>query len=123
MAKQEFQEHRRALVAIEGVVHDVTPFIHDHPGGVALVETSIGKDATQAFNGAVYLHSQAARNLLATMRIAVIGSGHMGIESTVWEKHILESSNWKNDTKGREIVRNKQQVTFTNKNHYAAGAA
>ncbi|SCU86910.1 LAMI_0D04038g1_1 [Lachancea mirantina] len=123
LAMMEFIKNKRALVAIEGVVHDVTPFIYDHPGGVALVETSIGKDATQAFNGAVYLHSQAARNLLATMRIAVLGRGPMGIEPTIWEKHMLESNNFKSDSKGREIVRNKQQVTFTNKNHYAAGAA
>ncbi|SCU87935.1 LADA_0E07140g1_1 [Lachancea dasiensis] len=123
LAMKEFQTKRRALVAIEGVVHDVTPFVHDHPGGVALVETSVGKDATQAFNGAVYLHSQAARNLLATMRIAVLGRGRMGIEPTLWEKHMLESNNFKSDSKGREIVRNKQQVTFTNKNHFAAGAA
>ncbi|SCV05573.1 LANO_0H10462g1_1 [Lachancea nothofagi CBS 11611] len=123
LAKQEFETKKRALVAIEGVIHDVTPFINDHPGGVALVCTSVGKDATQAFNGAVYLHSQAARNLLATMRIAVLGRGRIGIEPTIWEKHMLESNNFKNDSKGREIVRNKQQVTFTNKNHYAAGAA
>ncbi|SCW02700.1 LAFE_0F12354g1_1 [Lachancea fermentati] len=123
MAHREYKEHRRALVAIEGIVHDVTPFIYDHPGGVALVETSIGKDATQAFNGAVYLHSQAARNLLSTMRIAVLGRGLMEVETTLWEKQLLESNNFKSDSKGRQIVRNKQQVTFTNKNHYAAGAA
>ncbi|CEP63766.1 uncharacterized protein LALA0_S09e02014g [Lachancea lanzarotensis] len=123
LAKHEFETKRRALVAIEDVVHDVTPFINDHPGGVALVEASVGKDATQAFNGAVYLHTQAARNLLSTMRIAVLGRSRMGVERTVWEKHLLESNNLKSDSKGREIVRNKQQVTFTNKNHYAAGAA
>lgn len=62
----------RALVIISGVVHDVTPFVHNHPGGVALIKASIGKDATSAFNGAVYMHSNAANNLLATMRIALI---------------------------------------------------
>lgn len=63
---------KRALVIINGVVHDVTPFVHNHPGGVALIKSSIGKDATAAFNGAVYAHSNAANNLLATMRIALI---------------------------------------------------
>ncbi|SCV03373.1 LAME_0H09912g1_1 [Lachancea meyersii CBS 8951] len=123
LAKLEYETKRRFLVVIEGVVHDVTPFSSDHPGGVALVEASVGKDATQAFNGAVYLHTQAARNLLSTMRIAVLGHSRMGVERTVWEKHMLESNNFKNDSEGSEIVRNKQQVTFTNKNHYAAGAA
>lgn len=123
LAQSEYQTNKRALVAIEGIVHDVTPFIHDHPGGVALVETSVGKDATAAFNGAVYSHSRAARNLLATMRIAVLRRGPMEVQQTVWEKHLLESNNFKSDSKGTEVVRNRQQVTFTRKNHYAAGAA
>lgn len=124
LAKHEYMLNNRALVAIEGIVHDVTPFIHEHPGGVSLVKVSIGKDATEAFNGAVYRHSRAARNLLATMRIAVLGNGPMEIQNTVWERHLLESTqHLKNDSKGQEIIRNREQVTFIRKNHYAAGAA
>lgn len=70
--KKLVKTSNRALVIIKGVVHDVTPFVHNHPGGVALIKSSIGKDATTAFNGAVYAHSNAANNLLATMRIALI---------------------------------------------------
>lgn len=66
------QSSERSLVIVNGVVHDITPFVHNHPGGVALIKSSIGKDATSAFNGAVYNHSNAANNLLATMRIALI---------------------------------------------------
>lgn len=115
LAKQQYIKNKRALVAIEGIVHDVTPFIHDHPGGTALVKISIGKDATQAFNGAVYLHSQAARNLLATMRIAMLTSSEQ-VRNTVWETRMLQRSQDKQR-------RNNRQVTYTSKNHYAAGAA
>ena len=115
LAKQQYANNKRALVVIEGIVHDVTPFIHSHPGGTALVKISIGKDATQAFNGAVYLHSQAARNLLATMRIAMLSSSEQ-VENTVWEIRMLQRSQDKQR-------RNNRQVTYTQKNHYAAGAA
>lgn len=69
----------RALVVVDSIIHDVLPFIADHPGGEALVRASVGKDATLAFNGAVYAHLTAARNLLATMRVAVLTS-YEGIE-------------------------------------------
>lgn len=115
LAKQQYAMHKRALVAIEGIVHDVTPFIHNHPGGTALVKLSIGKDATQAFNGAVYLHSQAARNLLATMRVAMLTSSEQ-VQNTVWETRMLQRSQVRQQ-------RNNRQVTYTQKNHYAAGAA
>ncbi|KAF7719260.1 Uncharacterized protein PECH_004811 [Penicillium ucsense] len=58
----------RALVAIAGVVHDVAHFIKEHPGGKAFIASAIGKDATATFNGGVYQHSNAAHNLLSTMR-------------------------------------------------------
>lgn len=115
LARQQYETNKRALVVIEGIVHDVTPFIHSHPGGTALVKISIGKDATQAFNGAVYLHSQAARNLLATMRIAMLTSNEQ-VQNTVWETRMLQRSQDKQR-------RNNRQVTYTQKNHYAAGAA
>lgn len=63
---------KEGLLIIAGIVHNVKNFIKEHPGGAALVKASLGKDATKAFNGAVYQHSNAAHNLLATMRVAVI---------------------------------------------------
>jgi stearoyl-CoA desaturase (delta-9 desaturase) len=65
----------KALVAIAGVIHDVTGFIKDHPGGKALISSGIGKDATALFNGGVYNHSNAAHNLLSSMRVGVIRGG------------------------------------------------
>lgn len=60
------------LLIIAGIVHNVKSFMKEHPGGAALIKASLGKDATKAFNGAVYQHSNAAHNLLASMRVAVI---------------------------------------------------
>lgn len=65
----------RSLVAIHGFIHDVSSFIEDHPGGAHLVKRSIGTDATTAFFGGVYDHSNAAHNLLAMMRVGVLEGG------------------------------------------------
>jgi stearoyl-CoA desaturase (delta-9 desaturase) len=32
-------------VAIAGVIHDVTDFVNEHPGGKALIKSAIGNDA------------------------------------------------------------------------------
>ncbi|KAJ5293705.1 hypothetical protein N7508_008526 [Penicillium antarcticum] len=73
----------KALVAIAGVVHDVTDFIKEHPGGKTLISSALGKDATAIFNGGVYSHSNAAHNLLSTMRVGVIRGGG---EVEIWRK-------------------------------------
>ncbi|RAH80367.1 hypothetical protein BO86DRAFT_316191 [Aspergillus japonicus CBS 114.51] len=62
----------RALVAVAGVVHDVSQFVEEHPGGRAMITAGIGKDVTAMFNGGVYYHSNAAHNLLSMMRVGVI---------------------------------------------------
>lgn len=43
------------LIAIDGLVYDIEAFIDRHPGGKVVVSAYIGKDATNAFNGGVYL--------------------------------------------------------------------
>lgn len=58
------------LIVIGGFVHDVRAFIDEHPAGSAIVKPYIGKDASNAFNGLVYNHSNAARNILRTLRVA-----------------------------------------------------
>ncbi|KAF1956488.1 hypothetical protein CC80DRAFT_492051 [Byssothecium circinans] len=72
-----------ALVAVAGVIHDVTDFITEHPGGKSLIRSAVGKDATALFNGGVYLHSNAAHNLLGTMRVGVLRGGQ---EVEVWKE-------------------------------------
>lgn len=75
--REEFNERAKleGLIIISGIIHNVKAFIKEHPGGQAVVRASLGKDATKAFSGAVYAHSNAAHNLLATMRVAVVKDG------------------------------------------------
>ncbi|KAK9766869.1 stearoyl-CoA 9-desaturase [Basidiobolus ranarum] len=65
-------EENRKWIIINNVVHDVSSFIDDHPGGKALISSAIGKDGTVAFTGGVYDHSNGAKNLVTTMRVGVI---------------------------------------------------
>ena len=69
------QKTGRELVAIAGVVHDVTDFVEEHAGGRAMIDAGVGKDATAMFNGGVYRHANAAHNILSTMRVGVIRGG------------------------------------------------
>ncbi|KIP09833.1 hypothetical protein PHLGIDRAFT_28800 [Phlebiopsis gigantea 11061_1 CR5-6] len=71
------QAGQRALVLVAGFIHDIEQFLDDHPGGRRLLEKYIGQEATPAFFGGVYDHSNAAHNLLASMRV---GALHGGLE-------------------------------------------
>ena len=57
------QAAKRPLIVIAGFIHDVSDFIDEHPGGRHLLVKFIGKDATTAFFGGVYDHSNAAHNV------------------------------------------------------------
>lgn len=72
--REEFNAKAKeeGLIIISGIIHSVKDFIKEHPGGQPLIRASIGKDATKAFNGAVYAHSNAGHNMLGTMRVAVL---------------------------------------------------
>lgn len=60
------QADKRPLIVIAGFIHDVSGFIDEHPGGAHLIIKMIGKDATTAFFGGVYDHSNAAHNVSFT---------------------------------------------------------
>ncbi|KAI1324702.1 fatty acid desaturase-domain-containing protein [Xylariaceae sp. FL0255] len=66
---------KNRLVCIAGVVYDISSFADQHPGGQRLLLAYVGRDATASFNGGVYAHSKAARNLLENMRYGVIRGG------------------------------------------------
>lgn len=74
----DFQEEAktRPLIVVHGFIHDVSSFMDEHPGGRHLLAGKIGKDATVAFNGGLYNHSNAAHNLLSMMRVGVIDGGY-----------------------------------------------
>jgi stearoyl-CoA desaturase (delta-9 desaturase) len=69
------QSEKRPLILISGFIHDVSDFTEDHPGGAHFIRNYIGKDATTAFFGGVYDHSNAAHNLLAMKRVGVLHGG------------------------------------------------
>lgn len=62
---ESFQEQaqNRPLILISGFIHDVTGFLDEHPGGRHLLVKNIGKDASTAFFGGIYDHSNAAHNV------------------------------------------------------------
>ena len=100
----------RGLICVAGVVHDVTNFINEHPGGKAMIKSGIGKDATAQFNGGVYLHSNAAHNLLSTMRVGVIRGG---MEVEIWKRSQRDTKDvaYIKDENGNKVVRAGEQVT------------
>ena len=64
---------------ISGIVYDVTDFMDDHPGGKGFLKVSVGRDVTASFNGGVYNHANAARNLMTSMRYAILVGENTGI--------------------------------------------
>ncbi|RYP48473.1 hypothetical protein DL769_011198 [Monosporascus sp. CRB-8-3] len=63
------------LILINGYIHDVSGFEQKHPGGRTILMRHVGKDASSAFSGGVYGHSNAAHNLLAMMRVGILDGG------------------------------------------------
>ena len=117
----EQAKNGRGLIAVAGVVHDVSDFINDHPGGKAMIKSGIGKDATAMFNGGVYMHSNAAHNLLSTMRVGVIRGG---CEVEIWKKAQQEAKGEVfQDASGQRIMRAGLQPTKVLENVASAGAA
>jgi stearoyl-CoA desaturase (delta-9 desaturase) len=63
-------------MVIGGFIHDVSTFINEHPGGAGLIRTRLGRDATTAFYGGVYDHSNGASNVLSEYRVGCIEGGY-----------------------------------------------
>ena len=72
------QSLKRPLVLISGFIHDVSSFMDEHPGGRHLLAKNIGKDATTAFFGGVYDHSNAAHNVSVASEFSLSRS-HLSI--------------------------------------------
>ncbi|KAF7317096.1 Delta-9 fatty acid desaturase protein [Mycena chlorophos] len=79
------QAKERPLILIGGFIHDVSTFFDYHPGGVGYLKKYIGKDATTAFFGGIYEHSNGAHNLCAMRRVGVL---HGGVPHAMEEKVI-----------------------------------
>ena len=66
------KQENRKLTIINNIIHDISSFMNEHPGGQNYIKMCIGRDVTAMFNGKtnIYKHSVAANNLLAKYRIA-----------------------------------------------------
>jgi len=68
------------LIIIGGIIHDVSHFVHDHPGGRQTLLNHVGTEATEFFEGKkgyqnaqkyhMHAHSKEARTYLNAMRVA-----------------------------------------------------
>lgn len=65
---------KKAIPTGSGYTHKSTEmnWYVNHPGGKAMLDAFVGKDATAAMSGGVYKHSQGAFNLVQHLRIANI---------------------------------------------------
>ncbi len=72
------------------------------------------------FNGGVYLHSNAAHNLLSTMRVGVIRGG---CEVEIWKRTQKENGQLMKDESGNSIIRAGHQVTKVQQPIVSASAA
>jgi len=63
-------EQGEVLIVLDSIVYKVDDFVQKHPGGEKVIKFWKGRDATRAFNGEIYNHSKAARNLLMHFREA-----------------------------------------------------
>ncbi|KAI8825141.1 uncharacterized protein EV422DRAFT_517591 [Fimicolochytrium jonesii] len=70
--QSQIRDNGKQLTIIDGVIYNVDGFAENHPGGRIFIKSAIGRDVTNAFNGGVYNHHNAARNLLSGFRYGVL---------------------------------------------------
>jgi len=77
----ELCKEKGEQLVIEGdLVYDVKDFTSKHPGGSKILMNNIGRDITKSFNGGVYPHSNAAKNILQTLRCGRLTSNGNGVQ-------------------------------------------
>eukprot|EP01111_Echinosteliopsis_oligospora_P005404 TRINITY_DN1871_c0_g1_i2.p1 TRINITY_DN1871_c0_g1~~TRINITY_DN1871_c0_g1_i2.p1 ORF type:complete len:332 (-),score=23.04 TRINITY_DN1871_c0_g1_i2:148-1143(-) len=73
---EQVKQHNReddAWIVIEGFVHDITPFMYDHPGGKDIMLNYLGQDASEIFvDEKEHNHSESAFSILKRYRIGVL---------------------------------------------------
>merc|ERR1712000_80462 len=91
MTAKQVAEDKRPLLTIAGLVYNIDQSKDEHPGGEKIIMSLRGKDATKAFDGGVYNHSRAARNLLHTMLVARLPTAKVEkLSSEPPQKHTIE---------------------------------
>jgi len=78
-------------VVIDGYVHDVTQFVHQHPGGFEIVEEQLGKDASEVFqDNSVHEHSTSAYTILKKFRIGIVANSQTHENNELLEKEKIQ---------------------------------
>jgi stearoyl-CoA desaturase (delta-9 desaturase) len=69
---KRIKKDRKVLLIVFGIVHDLTNFLkkNEHPGGKKIILDRNGKEVTKDYNGGIYNHTNASRNLMSHMRVA-----------------------------------------------------
>lgn len=69
-----------SLIVIDGMVHDVKNFVHEHPGGRQTLLNFVGTDSSLLFAGedGAHTHSKEARKFLSAMRIGILKQTNCG---------------------------------------------
>jgi len=72
ISMEEYQKEakNKRWLAVDYLIFDLSTFQAEHPGGDKILNVYFGKDASDAFNGGVYNHSNAARNHSRNLLIA-----------------------------------------------------
>lgn len=73
------------LILISGYIHDVSDYVEEHPGGKQLIESYRGKDATSAFCGGLYTHSNAAHNVGLQCQSSMMTLNHRLFLVSSWQ--------------------------------------
>lgn len=77
ISKEQYQALVRTgklLVAIDGLVYDISEYSENHPGGKKVLHAFVGRDATSAFNGGLNIHSDAAKRQARLLAVAKLKS-------------------------------------------------
>ncbi|GAB5033102.1 nitrate reductase [Nannochloropsis oceanica] len=74
ITREELARHNSKTdcwIAVKGQVYDVTPYLQEHPGGVAAIVMNAGKDATEDFEA---IHSKRAWAMLDEYLVGTLGA-------------------------------------------------
>lgn len=65
------------LVILDGKVLDITEFVHDHPGGDAILMKFSGQDITHVFRSREYhMHSPLSMAIVESLTVGTLGQNH-----------------------------------------------
>jgi cytochrome b involved in lipid metabolism len=97
----------RHLVSYQGIIYDITEFIHHHPGGKDLALTASGLDLHHFFSNYI-VHGETAKaaNWLASLAIGKLSDSDAKLskERTDAKAHVQRRHVWLNRARRRMIV-------------------